>query len=162
MPSYVYRSKQPRAKRNYIVIILNQKPRILICDSFGTHETLEYCFENNIILCSLPPHTSHKLQPCDVGVFAPLKAAYRDQAEIKGRRLVNFDGPKGYFPKSFTSANMDGSNGSERQQMERSEIDVKEYEEGGPTRIPFATSRAQSPYAQHPPIDSDGLSWPSR
>ena len=75
---------------------------------------------------------------------------------------MNFDGPKGYFPKSFTSANMDGSNGSERQQMVRSEIDVKEYEEGGPTRIPFATSRAQSPYTQHPPIGSDGLSWPSR
>jgi len=49
-----------------------------------THETLEileYCFENNIILCRLPSHTSHKLQPCDVGVFAPLKAAYRDQVE---------------------------------------------------------------------------------
>jgi len=33
----------------------NQKPRLLICDGFGTHETLEileFCFEN---------HTSHKL-----------------------------------------------------------------------------------------------------
>jgi hypothetical protein len=62
----------------------NQKPRLLICDGFGTHETLEaleFCFENNIILCRLPSHTSHKLQPCDVGVFAPLKAAYRDEAE---------------------------------------------------------------------------------
>jgi len=51
---------------------------------FGTHETLkilEYCFENNIILCRLPSHTSHKLQPCDVGVFAPLKTAYRDEVE---------------------------------------------------------------------------------
>jgi hypothetical protein len=51
---------------------------------FGTHETLEaleFCFENNIILCRLPSHTSHKLQPCDVGVFAPLKAAYRDEAK---------------------------------------------------------------------------------
>ena len=62
----------------------NQNPRVLICDGFGTHETLgvlEFCFENNIILCRLPSHTSHKLQPCDVGVFAPLKAAYRDEAE---------------------------------------------------------------------------------
>jgi hypothetical protein len=62
----------------------NQKPRVLICDGFGTHETLEileYCFENNIILCRLPSHTSHKLQPCDVGVFAPLKTAYRDEVE---------------------------------------------------------------------------------
>jgi hypothetical protein len=62
----------------------NQKPRVLICDGFGTHETLEileFCFENNIILCRLPSHTSHKLQPCDVVVFAALKAAYRDQTK---------------------------------------------------------------------------------
>lgn len=60
------------------------KPRVLICDGFGTHETLEvmeFCFENNIILCRLPSHTSDKLQPCDVGVFGPLKTAYRDQIE---------------------------------------------------------------------------------
>ncbi|OBS17012.1 hypothetical protein FPOA_12469 [Fusarium poae] len=68
----------------------NQKPRVLICDGFGTHETLEileFCFENNIILCRLPSHTSHKLQPCDVSVFGPLKAAYRDQVEPAGPRL---------------------------------------------------------------------------
>jgi hypothetical protein len=59
----------------------NQKPRVLICDGFGTHETLEileFAFENNIILCRLPSHTSHKLQPYDISVFGPLKAAYRD------------------------------------------------------------------------------------
>lgn len=57
---------------------------MLICDGFGTHKTLEileFCYENNIILCRLPSHTFHKLQPCDVGVFAPLKTAYRDQVE---------------------------------------------------------------------------------
>jgi hypothetical protein len=62
----------------------NGKPRVLICDGFGSHETLEvleFCFENNIILCRLPSHTSHKLQPCDVAVFASLKAAYRDEVE---------------------------------------------------------------------------------
>jgi len=62
----------------------NQKPRVLICDGFGTHETLEaqeFCFANNILHCRLPSHTSHKLQPCDVGLFAPLKGFYRDEAE---------------------------------------------------------------------------------
>lgn len=61
-----------------------QKPQVLICDGFGTHETLgilEFCFENNIILCRLTSHTSHKLQPCDVSIFGPLKAAHRDQVE---------------------------------------------------------------------------------
>ncbi|USP82170.1 hypothetical protein yc1106_09444 [Curvularia clavata] len=62
----------------------NGKPRVLICDGFGTHETLEileFCFANNITMCRLPSHTSHKLQPCDVGVFGPLKTAYRDEVE---------------------------------------------------------------------------------
>jgi len=70
----------------------NQKPRILICDGFGSHESLEileYCLENNIILCRLPSHTSHKLQPCDVAVFAPLKSAYRNQVERLYRGGVN-------------------------------------------------------------------------
>jgi hypothetical protein len=62
----------------------NGRPRVLILDGFGTHETLEileYCFANNIILCRLPSHTSHKLQPCDVAAFGPLKTAYREQVE---------------------------------------------------------------------------------
>jgi len=69
----------------------------LICDGFETHETLEvleFCFENRIILCRLPSHTSHKLQPCDASVFGPLKAAYRDEVERlereKGRLLETF------------------------------------------------------------------------
>jgi len=70
----------------------NKRPRVLICDGFGTHETLEileFCFENNILLCRLPSHTSHKLQPCDVAVFAPLKVAYREQADRLERGGVN-------------------------------------------------------------------------
>lgn len=62
----------------------NQKPRILICDGFGTHESLEvlqYCFENNIVLCRIPSHTSHKLHPCNIGVFGPQKAVYREEVE---------------------------------------------------------------------------------
>ena len=62
----------------------NGRPRILINDGFTTHESLEileFCFENNIVLCRLPSHTSHKLQPCDVSVFGPLKTAYREQVE---------------------------------------------------------------------------------
>jgi len=84
----------------------NQKPRVLICDGFGTYETLEileFCFEINIILCRLPSHTSHKLQPCDVGVFAPLKAAYRDQAERLYRGGANTVG-KEHFISLYSPA----------------------------------------------------------
>ena len=64
---------------------------LLICDGFRTHETLEileFCFENNIILCRLPSPSSYMLQPCYVSVFGPLKAAYRDQAERLERGCV--------------------------------------------------------------------------
>jgi hypothetical protein len=77
-----------------------------ICDGFGTHELLEvmeYCYENNIILCHIPPHTSHKLQPCDVGVFGPLKAAYHEQAERLYRGGANTVG-KQHFISLYSRA----------------------------------------------------------
>jgi hypothetical protein len=78
----------------------------LICDGFGTHETLEileFCFENNILLCRLPSHTSHKLQPCDVAAFAPLKAAYRDQVDRLEQGGVNTIG-KEHFTSLYSPA----------------------------------------------------------
>lgn len=84
------------------------KKRLLICDGFGTHETLEileHCLANNIRLCRLPSHTSHKLQPCDVAVFAPLKAAYRDAVERLERGGVNVIG-KQHFTFLYSSARM--------------------------------------------------------
>ena len=78
----------------------NKKPRVLIADGFGTHETLEimeFCFENNIILCRIPSHTSHKLQPCDVSVFAPLKEAYREQVERLERGCVGTIGKEHFI-----------------------------------------------------------------
>jgi hypothetical protein len=84
----------------------NCKPRILINDGFATHESLEvmkFCFENNIILCRLPSHTSHKLQPCDVGVFGPLKTAYREQVEQLYRGGANTVG-KEHFTFLYSRA----------------------------------------------------------
>ena len=84
----------------------NGKPRVLICDGFGTHESLEilqYCLANQIILCRLPSHTSHKLQPCDIAVFGPLKSAYRDNAERLERGGVNTIG-KQHFISLYSPA----------------------------------------------------------
>ena len=50
----------------------SEKPILLVWDGHGSHESLgiiDLAIENNIILLSLPPHTTHKLQPLDVGVF---------------------------------------------------------------------------------------------
>ena len=40
-----------------------------------TANVIAFCMRNAIDLLILPPHTSHILQPLDVGVFAPLKRA---------------------------------------------------------------------------------------
>jgi len=54
--------------------------RILILDGHASHistRTIEYCITKKIILLCLPAHTTHLLQPLDVGVFAPLSTAYK-------------------------------------------------------------------------------------
>jgi len=78
----------------------------LICDGFETHETLEileFCFENNILLCRLLSHTSHKLQLCNVAPFAPLKAAYREQVDRLEQGGVNTIG-KEHFTSLYSPA----------------------------------------------------------
>src|SRR5262249_49136700 len=39
------------------------------------------CFQNNIHITYLEPHSSHVVQPLDVAVFSRLKASYRAQIE---------------------------------------------------------------------------------
>lgn len=61
------------------------KKIILILDGHTTHtknlEAILFAKENNIIMLSLPAHTSHKLQPLDVSFFKPLKTFYTDEME---------------------------------------------------------------------------------
>ena len=54
----------------------NGNYRLLILDGHGSHETapfLGHCRLHKILVLRLPPHTSHLLQPLDVGLFGPLK-----------------------------------------------------------------------------------------
>src|SRR5205814_334362 len=56
------------------------EPRLLIVDGHGSHTTDDFmwnCYSENIFLLFLPAHSSHVLQPLDIGVFSALKAAYR-------------------------------------------------------------------------------------
>jgi hypothetical protein len=65
--------------------------RLLILDGHSSHATLEfdqYCTANNIITLCMPPHTSHLLQPLDVGCFAPLKRAYGHEIQELARQGV--------------------------------------------------------------------------
>ena len=56
-----------------------EKPILLLYDGSTTHinvELVEWAMTENIVLFVLPPHSSHHLQPLDVGCFKPLKSAY--------------------------------------------------------------------------------------
>jgi DDE superfamily endonuclease len=62
------------------------KFRLLLLDGHATHVTtnlIEFCAANRIILGLLPPHSTHKLQPLDVGIFGPLASAYSAALESK-------------------------------------------------------------------------------
>ena len=56
--------------------------RLLIVDgheSHNSHEFHKYCLEEKIIVLQMPAHSSHLLQPLDVGCFSPLKRAYSNK-----------------------------------------------------------------------------------
>lgn len=53
-------------------------PIVVFLDNHESHRALpvlEFCKTNGMHLISFPPHCSHKLQPLDVSVFQPFKAA---------------------------------------------------------------------------------------
>ncbi|KJK83537.1 hypothetical protein H634G_01666 [Metarhizium anisopliae BRIP 53293] len=54
--------------------------RLLVVEGFTGHTTLafaEYCIKFIIIIAILPPHSTHLMQPLDVGMSQPLKAAHQ-------------------------------------------------------------------------------------
>ena len=58
--------------------------RLLIMDGHESHHSTEFelfCKENKIITLCMPSHSSHILQPLDVGCFGPLKKAYGREIE---------------------------------------------------------------------------------
>jgi hypothetical protein len=56
--------------------------RLLLVDGHNSHVNMpfiEYAHANRIVLAVLPPHSTHRLQPLDIGMFSPL-ATYYSQA----------------------------------------------------------------------------------
>jgi len=51
-------------------------PVLLVVDNHSSRmslEAVEYCRENNVVMLSLPPHSTHKIQPLDVTFYGPFK-----------------------------------------------------------------------------------------
>ena len=90
--------------------------RLLILDGHESHHSLEFqdlCKENDIYTLCMPPHSSHLLQPLDVGCFSPLKRAYSREVESLMRDHINhvtklefLPAFKAAFDCSFTSASI--------------------------------------------------------
>lgn len=60
-------------------------PILLILDNHSSHISVRiynYCRENGITLLSLPPHTSHRLQPLDLTFFSPLKSSFYRECSL--------------------------------------------------------------------------------
>jgi len=59
--------------RESVQIVGVNQPRLLILDGHGSHisfEFIHYCIESSIHLICLPGHSTHLLQPLDVGLFS--------------------------------------------------------------------------------------------
>ncbi len=66
--------------------------RLLILDGHGNHVTSEFeqfCAQNDIIPLCMPAHSSHLLQPLDVGCFSTLKSSYGQEVASSIRLGIN-------------------------------------------------------------------------
>jgi DDE superfamily endonuclease/helix-turn-helix, Psq domain len=92
--------------------------RLLILDGHESHHTPDfelYCKEKNIITLCMPAHSSHILQPLDVGCFSPLKKAYGKQIERLMRGGQTHVAKEDFFlafciafPEAMTISNVQG------------------------------------------------------
>lgn len=66
--------------------------RLLLLDGHVSHVTadfIEYCWLHKIVPLCFPSHTTHLLQPLDVGVFSPLGFYYSKQIRKLGEEGIN-------------------------------------------------------------------------
>ncbi|KAK7478675.1 hypothetical protein BaRGS_00030060 [Batillaria attramentaria] len=72
---------------------------IILLDGHHSHKTLqaiEFCRDNGIELITLPPHSTHRMQPLDRTYFRTLKSAFNAEADSwmvtnPGRRITVHD-----------------------------------------------------------------------
>jgi hypothetical protein len=93
----------------------NSRYRLLILDGHESHHSADfeiYCEEHKIITLCMPPHSSHLLQPLDVGCFGLLKKAYGREIEHLIRCPITHVSKTEFFPAFYAAfqATMTGEN----------------------------------------------------
>ncbi|KAJ3537253.1 hypothetical protein NM208_g6395 [Fusarium decemcellulare] len=84
----------------------NSRYRLLIHDGHESHHSIEferYCEEKKIIRLCMPPHSSHILQPLDVGCFSVLKNAYGQEIEHLIRCSITHVSKTEFFPAFYAA-----------------------------------------------------------
>ena len=79
-----------------------EKPILLIMDNHVSHlsvEAINYAKDNGIVLFTMPPHTSMRLQPLDVSVYGPFKTFLNQEmsawmVQHPGRAATIYDVPE--------------------------------------------------------------------
>lgn len=92
--------------------------RLLILDGNESHNSALFdkaCKDKKMVTLCMPAHSSHLLQPLDVGCFAPLKKAYGRQAEELMRNQITHITKIEFLPcfmaafkAAFTKRNIQG------------------------------------------------------
>ena len=57
---------------------------LLILDNHEAHMSIDFidsASENGVIVLTIPPHTSHKIQPLDMTVYGPFKRHYNHEID---------------------------------------------------------------------------------
>lgn len=93
---------RPTAERKALLILDNH-------ESHKSYAALDFASKNHVIFLSIPPHTSHRLQPLDVSVYGPIKKFFEIeinafQKEYPGRVINQFD-----VAKLFSAAYLKGA-----------------------------------------------------
>jgi len=59
-------------------------PILLVLDNHETHLSIDFidiAKTNGVVLVTIPPHKSHKLQPLDISVYGPFKKLYNREID---------------------------------------------------------------------------------
>ncbi|KAJ8910110.1 hypothetical protein NQ315_013249 [Exocentrus adspersus] len=94
-----------------------KSPVLLLMDNLEAHvsyDSVTTAKKNNVILLTLPPHTSHRLQPLDRCVYGPLKKYYNDECRSwlltnPGKRISIYEVSQIFgraYPQAFSKKNI--------------------------------------------------------
>ena len=85
--------------------------RILLMDNHGSHIPIDFmwkCFQNNVHLIYMPPHSSHCVQPLDLAIFPRVKDSYKAEIEKLARFENSAPIKKIRFVKYYNHARKNG------------------------------------------------------